>query len=158
MTTKEAAPKAKEMTTEEAAPKVRKISEDSARAQIKSWLVFYGLDFKDIEIEEGENSAKTLVNTLVRAIQRAELEINVDGTARVTQHLVNPVNGVSKIEYVGQRITLSRIAMEKGGGDTETRTMQFMAAMSGVDLKTLMALDGADLTVIKRVSTVFGMV
>jgi hypothetical protein len=145
------------MTTQ-AEPKKRKISKESAKAQINSWLDFYGLDFSDIETDQGEAAAQTFVNTLVRAIMRAELEINVDGTATVTQHLVHPVGNIKDISYVGQKITLSRIAMEKGGGDDQTRTMQFMATMSGVEIKDLTALDGADLTVMRRVSTIFGMV
>lgn len=143
------------MTTEKNTPK--KISKESAKAQIESWLNFYGLDFEDIELENGEDAAKTITNTLVRAIQRGELEINIDGTAVVTQHLVRPIGSISKIEYKGNRIGYSRVAMEKYN-DTETRTYGFLAAMSGVEFDDLMKLDGADLTVMKRISVVFGMV
>ena len=143
------------MTTEKTEPK--KISKESAMAQIESWLKFYGLDFEDIELENGKDAAKTITNTLTRAIQRGELEINIDGTAVVTQHLVRAIGTTKKIEYKGNRIGFARIAMEKYG-DTETRTYGFMAAMSGVEFDELMKLDGADLTVMKRISVVFGMV
>jgi hypothetical protein len=144
------------MTTGKAPNKT--LSKGPAKAQIDAWLDFYGLDFSDIEVDQGEAAAQTFVNTLVRAIMRGELEINVAGTVTVTQHLVIPVGNITDISYVGQKITLSRIAMEKGGGDDQTRTMQFMATMSGVEIKDLTALDGADLTVMRRVSTIFGMV
>ena len=146
------------MTTEKnEKPEPKKISKESAKAQIESWLNFYGLDFEDIELENGEDAAKTITYTLVRAIQRGELEINIDGTAVVTQHLVMPIGSTTKIEYKGNRIGYSRVAMEKYN-DTETRTYGFLAAMSGVEFDDLMKLDGADLTVMKRISVVFGMV
>lgn len=145
------------MTTINEAQKVKKISKESAMAQIESWLTFYGLDFEDIEIENGPAVAKTITNNLVRAIQRGELEINIAGTAVVTQHLVMPIGATKTIEYKGNRIGYSRIASEKYD-DSTTSTYGFMAAMSGVEFDDLMKLDGADLTIFRRISTVFGMV
>ena len=145
-------------TTEKAVDKSpKKISKESARAQIESWLNFYGLDFEDIELENGKETAKTIENTLVRAIQRGELEINIKGTAIVTQHLVIPIGSVKSIVYKGQRIGFSRIAMGKYN-DGESGTYGFMAALSGVDYDDLMKLDGADLAIMRRVATLFIMV
>jgi hypothetical protein len=135
------------------------ISEEAAQDQIDSWLNFYGLDFDDIVAYEGKAAAKTLINTLRRAIVEGCLEINVEDTCTITQHLTKTkIDNVDAISYVGKKIARSRIAMENGGENQQSRMNAFMGAMSGVESKEFMKLDGFDLTIADRIFVVFSMV
>lgn len=135
-----------------------KISAESAEAQIESWLDYFGLSFDDIVIEDGKEAAQTLMNTLVRAIQRGELEINTADALQVTQHLKFKTEQTEAITYT-DKVSRARIAMDKSPAKhAQGRMYSFMAAMSGVPVSELMKLKGADATIFNRVATVFSMV
>lgn len=136
----------------------KKISEKSAKDQIDSMLDYFGLSFDDIVREEGKAVAQTIENTLVRAIQRTELEINVEGGVVVTQHLKYPIGDIKRIDYKGKKLSLSRIAMDKGGESNQTRMYYFMAAMAGIEWENFLKLDGPDLTIYNRIVVLFSMV
>jgi hypothetical protein len=149
----------KKMSDEKATPKKKTISEDAAQAQLDEWLNFYGLDFEDIVAYEGKAAAKTLMNTLKRAIQRAELEINLDDSVTITQHLTkSKLDGTDTVSYVSKKIGRARVAMESGGDNQQSRMNAFMGAMSGIESKEFMKLDGSDLTIADRIFVVFSMV
>jgi hypothetical protein len=134
-----------------------KISADSAREQINSWLDYYGLDFADIVIEDGKEAAETLMNTLVRAIQRGELEISIEGDLEIIQHLRFPVEGVGdKITYL-DKTGNAKIAMGKEKND-QIRMLCFMGALCGIEAKHLKKMKGSDATIRTRLATVFSMV
>ena len=135
-----------------------KISAESAELQIESWLDYFGLSFEDIEIDEGKEAAQTLMNTLVRAIQRGELEINTADEMIVTQHLKFKTEQTESITYT-DKVSRARIAMDKSPAKhAQGRMYSFMAAMSGVPVSELIKLKGADATIFNRVATVFSMV
>jgi hypothetical protein len=134
----------------------RKISKEVAEQQIESWLEYFGLDFNDIVIEDGKEAAETLMNTLVRAIMRGELEINVEDELRVTQHLKFPTENSEDITYL-DKVAKARIAMGDSKNSNQ-RMYSFMAALAGVPHTDLMKLKGPDSTVFNRLATVFSMV
>lgn len=138
--------------------KPQRISPESAQLQIEAWLDYFGLSFDDIVIEDGKEAAQTLMNTLVRAIQRGELEVNTESDLAVTQHLKFKTEQTEKITYT-DKVSRARIAMDKSPAKhAQGRMYSFMAAMSGVPVSELMKLKGADSTIFNRVATVFSMV
>ena len=78
------------------------VSEEVAKDQLDLLLNYYDIDKNDIEIEQGPEALQTLMNGLVRAIQKGRLEISLDGEAKllVTQRLVFPPElGYPQREY-----------------------------------------------------------
>jgi hypothetical protein len=137
------------------------LSKDAASAQIDNWLDYYGLDFNDIVKEEGKEAAETLMNTLVRAIMRGELEILTEGEFQITHNLKFPIqkNESEKLEKIiyKDKVGKARIAM----GDSKNIHLQmynFMGALSGIPGNMFSQLKGADNTVFTRISMVFSMV
>ena len=133
-----------------------KISPEVAERQINDWLEYYGLDFNDIVIEDGKEAAQTLMNTLVRAIQRGELEINTEDGLNVIHRLKYPTANSEVITYQ-DKVAKARIAMGDGK-NAQTRMYNFMGALAGLPASDLMKLKGPDATIFSRVSTVFSMV
>lgn len=133
------------------------ISEESAQLQIDAWMEYYGLDFGDIVIEDGEAAAKTLMNTLIRAIMRGELEIDSSDGLTIIQHLKHPTKKTEKITYSG-KVSRARLAMDKAGKGQQASMYAFMASMSNLPTSELIRLDGSDVTVFNRIAVVFSMV
>ena len=135
----------------------KKISKESAQEQFNQWLNYYGLDFEDIEITDGEEAAKTMMNTIVRAIQRGELSI--DSTEKgvvLTQKLVYPTEKISEIVYA-DRVGKAKKAQRSAGKNGDAMGT-FMSALTDIPEIEFMNLRGSDITIFDRISIVFSMV
>lgn len=144
------------MATEKPAAQKKKISNESALAQFDAWLEYYGLDFDDIVVQDGKESAETMKNTLIRAIVRLELEISVEGELSVIQHLKHPTANTTDIEYK-DKVARARIAMGDGN-NSESNRYAFMGALCGLPVVDLLKLKGSDMTIFSRLATVFSLV
>jgi hypothetical protein len=135
-----------------------KISEESARLQIENWLEYYGLNFSDIEIEDGEAAAKTLMNTLVRAIQKGQLEVAAEDELKVVHRLTRKIGEIDVITYE-DKVSRARIAMDKvPAKHTQQRQYSFMSALCGLPASELSKLKAVDAAIFTRISLVFSMV
>lgn len=135
-----------------------KISEESAHEQIQTFLEYYGIEKKDIEIEDGVEAVQTMFNTLARAIRRGVLEIIDNGELEVIHHLARPIGDTTKIVYL-DRVGRAKIAMDSvSSKKIQSRQNQFMATMGDVPESVLIKLKGFDSTVCSRLATVFSMV
>ena len=138
--------------------KENSISEESARAQLNTFLDYYGLSVADIEIEDGVEAVNTLMNGLVRAIQAGKLEITDDANGfRVRQVLICPVDELTELVYQ-DKIAQAKIAMDSAGKKIQLRVYTFLAALTGADVGQLIKLKGADVTTLNRISVLFSMV
>ena len=134
------------------------ISEESARAQLDTFLDYYGLSVKDIEIEDGVEAVNTLINGLVRAIQAGKLEITEDENGfRVRQVLVRPLEGLTELVYQ-DKIAQAKIAMDSAGKKVQLRVYTFLEALTGAEVGQLIKLKGQDVTTLNRISVLFSMV
>lgn len=135
------------------------ISKESARAQLDTFLDYYGLSVEDIEIEDGVEAVNTLMNGLVRAIQAGNLEITEDKDQgfRVRQVLVRPLDERTELVYQ-DKIAAAKIAMDSAGKKVQLRIYSFLSALTGADVGELTRLKGEDVTTLNRISVLFSMV
>lgn len=135
-----------------------KVSEDVAEQQIAALLGYYDINFNDIEIEDGAEAAKTMKNTLTRAIRRGALEITVEGDLTVTQKLSIPIGETESITYT-DKVAKARLAMDhESSKKQQARMYAFMSTMCGIPTAQLIKLKGADLGVYNRLAVIFSMV
>lgn len=136
------------------------VSEEVAKDQLDLLLDYYDIDKNDIEIEQGPEALQTLMNGLVRAIQKGRLEISLDGEAKllVKQRLVFPPGEVSEIDYgvVGQKAKMAMDRVKESNG--QERMCTFMGCLSGVGVKGMSGLVATDMGTMNRLSTLFSMV
>ncbi|MEE9499602.1 MAG: hypothetical protein V3V24_09715 [Nitrospinaceae bacterium] len=134
------------------------ISEEVAKEQFASFLEYFDIDFNDIEIEDGVEAAKTMKNTLVRAIERGALEISTGEELVIRQVLSRPIGEITVITYT-DKVAKARLAMDhESPKKTQARIYAFMAALSDMPTSQLMKLKGADLSVFDRLTAIFSMV
>lgn len=135
-----------------------KVSEEVAGEQFGSLLEYYDIDFNDIEIEDGAEAAKTMKNTLIRAIRRGALEVATENELVVTQHLTHPIGEKSVLVFT-DKVAKARIAMDQESPKRDNARMRaFMAALADFPAAQLMNLKGSDLAVFNRLAVIFGMV
>jgi len=134
------------------------ISEESARAQFDVFMDYYGLSVADIEIEDGVEAVNTLINGLVRVIQAGKLEIIEDEQGfRVRQVLVRPLDGLTELVYQ-DKVASAKIAMDNAGKKVQLRVYNFIASITGTEVRQLMNLKGQDVTTLNRIAVLFSMV
>ncbi len=131
------------------------ISEDVADDQFKSLLDYFDMQFSDIEIEDGENTALTMKNFLVRSIRRGRHSIETESGLKITHKLDSETDQTTEIVYT-DKFSKAKIAMRKASGDEAEAA--FMSALSGVPAVEFSKLKGADITTFSRLATVFSMV
>lgn len=151
--------KEKEIKTMESKA-VSKISRESAEIQLNLLLDYYDLDKNDIEIEEGPEAVQTLINGLIRSIQKGRLEISLDTDGRlvISQHLKFPPGDIDVINYeiVGCK---AKLAMDRVKSNKPVeRQLTFMGSLSGLGREGIAKLVGVDMGTMERLSTLFSMV
>ena len=135
-----------------------KISRESAEAQIQEWFDYFLIDKEDIANEEGEEVLETVMNVLVRGIQKGLLEISTEDGLMVRQHLKKEIDGISQIEYT-DKVAKAKIAMGTSKNkNVQLRMNEFMSTLGDVPVQVLAKMQGADLTILGRVALVFSMV
>jgi len=135
-----------------------KISRESAELQIQEMFDYFLLDKEDIANEEGEEVLNTVMNMLTRGIQKGLLEITTEDGLKVTQHLKQEIDGISKIEYI-DKVAKAKIAMGTSKSkNAQLRMNEFMSTLGDVPVQVLAKMQGADLTIFGRVALVFSMV
>lgn len=135
-----------------------KISEQVAEEQFESFLDHFDIDFSDIEIEDGEEAARTMKNALIRAIRRGALEITTEDGLSIRQILTHPIGDIQAIVYT-DKIAKARLAMDhESPKKTQARMYAFMAALSGTPPSQLIKMQGKDLMVYGRLTAIFSMV
>lgn len=135
-----------------------KISEEVAEEQFDSFLDYFDIDFNDIEIEDGEATAKTIKTALVRAIRRGALVISVGGDFSIKQILTHPIDDIQEIIYT-DKFAKARLAMDhESPKKSQARMLAFMAALSGTPASKLIKMKGKDLMVYGRLTAIFSMV
>ena len=135
-----------------------KISEEVAEEQFDSFLDYFDIDFNDIEVEDGAEAARTMKNTLIRAIRRGALEINVEGEFSIKQKLTHPIGEIDFITYT-DKVARARLAMDhESPKRTQARMFAFMAALSETPVSQLIKMEGKDLSVFGRLTVIFSMV
>lgn len=134
------------------------ISEESAEEQFGEFLEYYQIEFKDIEIEDGPESAETLKNTLMRAIRRGQIEIKNDAGFSITHTLANPTDKTTSIVY-HDKVAKARLAMDSvSPKKSQQRMYEFMSSMGNVPVSELTKLKGSDVSVFTRLATIFSLV
>lgn len=134
-----------------------KISLEVAKDQMQEFLDYYDIDQDDIVVEQGPEAIETILNRLVRAIQKGHLEIQDNGT-KVIQNLKFPMGDVTQITY-GVLTQKNKYAME-GISDKKpiARMNALMGSLAGVPGNAFMNLKGVDLSVMERLATLFMVV
>lgn len=140
----------------QAEKKKRTISEESAQEQMQEFLDYYDIDARDIEIDQGEESVETVLNRLIRAIQKGYLEVDMSGGEPVvTQNLQHPPGEVKTLVY-GVIQARHKIEMDKASKDRgAVRMHALMSALSGEAPRAIQSLQGVDMSIMERLATLF---
>lgn len=136
-----------------------KISKETAELQINGYLTQCRVRLSNIEIENGQDAAQTMINGLVEAIQEGVLEIvSEDGKYKVIQTLIDPIKDVKTLEY-GSKIIKARLAMDRvSENKSQTRMLEFMAAITNTPASVLMNMSIGDAAIFNRIAMIFSMV
>ena len=121
-----------------------KISEQVAEDQFESFLDYFDIDFNDIEIEDGAEAARTMKNTLIRAIRRGALEITTEDGLSIRQILTHPIGDIQAIIYT-DKVARARLAMDhESPKKTQAKMYAFMAALTDIPPSQLMKMEGKE--------------
>ena len=128
------------------------LSEEVAQDQLDILTSFYDVDLED---DEDSGTKRIARNRLLRAIRQGRLTITSQDGLTVTQILKNPPGEISDINY--KIITgAERSRTEKIANDNAYEKMYVLVGMaSGLGVKAIKSLYGADLAAIEGLSVVF---
>lgn len=141
-----------------------KLSKEAVQEQLDAFFDWYNIDLEERlrEHDQDEDSITPVLYPVKRAIRQGLLEFkeidspDTGSTFVIEQHLLRPVNGVSKLTF-REVDGKARVAV-KSGGDNSTQTYQFLAALCGEGMSTLMKLRAADLSAFEALGLLFLLV
>lgn len=128
------------------------IQREPAEEIFNELLEYYDIDFKDIEIDQGEEGALTVKNKLVRGIMRGRMETDTTDQKEGFQIIQHIRDGTS-VTYHEYDIT----ALEEATKSKGVKGVALMGSLCDKGLPRLRQLRGPDLKFVEFLAVLFSL-